>query len=72
MNLNEESSLLFSSEVILDAEFVLVMTGIDHSDRMFMMISFMSCVLKCFVLVFAWPLVNANQVYPDRAQSLNC
>lgn len=34
VNLNEESSLLFSSEVILDAQFTLVMTGIDHSDRL--------------------------------------
>lgn len=49
VNLDEESSLLFSSEVILDAQFARVMTGIDHSDRWFMMVSLMSCVLKCFV-----------------------
>lgn len=51
VNLNEESSWLLSPEVILDAQFALVMTRIDHSDRVFMMISFMSCVLKCFVSI---------------------
>lgn len=52
VNLNQENSLLFSTEVIPDAPFALVMKGFDHSDRLFMMISFMSCVFKCFASCF--------------------
>lgn len=52
VNLNQENSLLFSAEVILDAPFAPVMKGIDHSDRLLMMTSFMSCVFKRFVSWF--------------------